>query len=94
MGSALTLPPVQADPFHGRCTVPAHLDLTAVRAFLELSDIEPEGAARISVNGRDAGGFLGAPFRLEITPLLRNGENSIDIAPFAPQGVRIVFHER
>jgi hypothetical protein len=92
VGSALTLPPVVADPFHGRVTLPADVDLGRVRACLDLEDLQPEGAARITVNGHDAGGFVGAPYRLDVTRWLHAGENELTIEPFAPAVARIVFY--
>jgi hypothetical protein len=94
VGSALTLPPVVADPFSGRVTLPADLDLSSVRACLELESLQPEGAARVTVNGHDAGGFVGAPYRLEVTRWLRTGENELTIEPFAPAVARIVIRSR
>jgi len=38
------------------------------RVYLEMDELAPEVAARVSVNGQDAGGFIGAPLRLLVTP--------------------------
>jgi hypothetical protein len=35
--------------------------------------------AKVRINGQEAGGVWTAPYRLEITPFLRNGENKIEI---------------
>jgi len=51
---------------------------------LELDNLSPEAAARVTVNGQYAGGLIGRPFRLEVTRLLRTGPNTIRIEPFAP----------
>lgn len=42
-------------------------------------------AGRVTVNGQDAGGFIGRPLRLEVTKFLKAGVNQITIAPFAPK---------
>jgi hypothetical protein len=51
-----------------------------------------EEAARITVNGRDAVGFIGRPLRLEITPYLKPGRNTIRIEPFAPSSARLAVY--
>ena len=56
----LTLGPVEADPYLGHCDVPSDLDLANVRVYLEMDELVPEEAARVTVNGNDAGGFIGA----------------------------------
>jgi len=85
----LTLGPVPADPFNGRVTLAA---LTAGKRYvLEMKSLGPEEAARVMVNGQDAGGFIGRPLRLDVTRWLRAGENTVRIEPFAPQepGLRV-----
>ncbi len=87
----LTLSPVTGKPFEGTFEIPADLDLG--RAVLELDGLEPEEAARMTLNGKDAGGFIGKPFRLEVTRHLKCGQNSIRIEPFAPRSARLsVLH--
>ena len=49
-----------------------------------MDDVAPEAAARVTVNGKDAGGFIGRPLRLDVTRLLQPGTNTIRIEPFAP----------
>lgn len=85
----LTLSPVTGNPFEGSCEVPADLDLAAVRVILDMDTPEPEAAARVTINGQDAGGFIGNPPHLDVTRRLRHGENSIRIEPFAPRSVRL-----
>ncbi|MCL4202910.1 MAG: hypothetical protein KJ000_10455 [Pirellulaceae bacterium] len=82
--------PVAANPFSGTCSVPDSVDLDSARAFLELDELAPEAAARVTVNGRYAGGFIGKPFRLDVTRHLRHGANTIAIEPFAPKSVKMV----
>ncbi|MCF7676036.1 MAG: hypothetical protein K9N23_07265 [Akkermansiaceae bacterium] len=77
-------------PFSGTCTLPASVDLGAARIFLEMDELAPEAAARVSINGNDAGGFIGRPFRLDVTRHLKQGVNTVEIKPFAPKSVQIV----
>ena len=88
----LTLSPVKGDPYEGAFTLPAAWLADDRRIFLEAEGIAPEGAAAIHLNGAYAGGFIGQPYRLEITKAVKAGENSITIAPFAPQKVKIVAY--
>jgi hypothetical protein len=87
----LTLSPVQGNPFEGTCELPADLDLATARVVLELDTLKPEEAARITINGQDAGGFIGKPLHLEVTRHLKHGENTIRIEPFAPGAVRLAI---
>jgi hypothetical protein len=91
-GRKYTASPVTADPFSGTCTMPTGIDLAASRIYLELEVLAPEEAASITVNGTHAGGFIGKPFRLEVTKHLKPGANTITIAPFAPQAARLVVY--
>jgi hypothetical protein len=91
---AVTLSPVKADPFAGSVEVPTTTDLARVRACLELEGLAPEEAARITVNGQDAGGFIGRPLRLDVSEWLRPGRNAVRIEPFAPRSARVVLTPR
>jgi hypothetical protein len=90
----LTLSPVKADPFLGHVEVPEDIDLTRSFAYLEMDRLEPETAARVTVNGTYAGGFSGAPLRIEVTSHLQPGHNTIWIEPFAPPAARLVVYAR
>ena len=79
-----------ANAFSGTCHLPASVNLTATRVFLEMDELTPEAAARVTINGKDAGGFIGRPFRLDVTRHLKRGANTIKIEPFAPKSVRLV----
>jgi hypothetical protein len=81
----ITRSPVPSNNFHGRC----ELASMPVRAFLEVDELTPEAAARVTVNGQYAGGFIGKPLRLDVTKLLKTGSNRIDITPFAPKSARL-----
>jgi len=93
-GRQLTLSPVKADPFYGHCEVPATVDLAKSRMYLEMSDLAPEAAARITVNDQYAGGLIGKPFRLDVTKQVRSGRNSVRIEPFAPHTAQLVCYPR
>lgn len=85
----LTLSPVRADPFVGHFQCPSR-PAPGRRFYLELEGLAPEVAARATVNGKDAGGLIGAPARLEIGRWLEVGRNTIRIEPFAPTRARVV----
>jgi hypothetical protein len=90
-GGHLTLSPAKADPFLGQCDL-AQADLNNSRVYLELGSLAPETAARVTVNGEDAGGFIGKPSRLEISRHLKPGANTLRIEPFAPESVSLVLY--
>ena len=89
----LTLSAAKAAPFYGHCEIPK-ADLAQSRIYLEMNHLAPEIAARIAVNGKDAGGLIGKPARLEITRLLKPGANTLRIEPFAPESVRLVLYPK
>ncbi|MEI6278217.1 MAG: glycosyl hydrolase [Verrucomicrobiae bacterium] len=89
-GRPFAASPVTADPFTGTCTIPPDVNPATSRIYLELDGIEPEAAASVKVNGQYAGGFIGKPFRLEISKQLKPGTNTILIKPFAPKEARLV----
>jgi hypothetical protein len=91
--AAMMLPPVkEADPFVGRFTVPQDWLREDLRVCLEAADIPHESAAAVAVNGRYAGGFIGKPFRLDVTDHLKAGENTVEVVPFAPASVRVTVY--
>jgi hypothetical protein len=88
----LTLSPLKAaDPFRGRATIPADVDLKKYRVFLEMDDL-PDEAAAVTVNGLKAGGLIGRPLRLDITRHIKPGENEVLIEPLAPKTARLAFY--
>jgi hypothetical protein len=93
LGGQLTLGPVKADPFFGHCDL-ANADLKQARVYLELGTLTPETAARVTVNGNSAGGFIGKPSRLEIGKHLKPGANTFRIEPFAPGSVKLVIYPK
>jgi hypothetical protein len=92
-GVRVTLSPAKADPFYGHCDVLAN-DVRNSKVYLEAGAPAPEVAARITINGVDAGGFIGKPARLEVTKHLKPGRNTLRIEPFAPETVRLVVCSR
>ena len=89
----ITPSPLVADPFRGRCTLPANLDLARYRVYLEMDELPaPEEAAAVTVNGRPAGGVIGRPFRVNVGQYLKAGANVIEIVPVAPKQARLVFY--
>jgi hypothetical protein len=91
-GHPVTLSPVKAaDPFRGRVTIPAGVDLAHCRVYLEMESL-PDDSATVKVNGVAAGGVIGKPSRLDITSHVKAGENTIEIEPLAPKAARIVFY--
>ncbi len=93
-GRALTLSPVTADPFSGHAEIPSEVDLAKARVYLELEGLSPEEAARVTVNGQDAVGFIGRPLRLDVTRFLKPGANTIRIEPFAPKSARLAYYRQ
>ena len=93
-GGGPTFSPVRADPFAGKADMPGDIDLARSRIDLEMDALAPEEAARVTVNGKDAGGFIGRPLRLDVTRLLHPGTNTIRIEPFAPKSARLLIEDR
>jgi hypothetical protein len=89
----VTLGPVPADPFLGHCDL-ASVDLNGSRVYLELGSLVPETAARVAVNGNNAGGFIGKPARLDVSLFLKPGANALRIEPFAPSSVKLAFYPK
>lgn len=90
----ITLSPVKADPFSGICNVPVDVSLDKSRVIIEMDELTPEEAARVTINDSYAGGFIGKPFRLDVTGYLKHGVNKIKIEPFAPKSVRLIVLEK
>ena len=93
LNEMLTLSPVKADPFFGHFEMPSTPGVAKSHVYLEMDELNPEAAARVTINDVYAGGFIGRPYRLEITGHLKTGTNSIRIEPFSPHSVSILIHE-
>jgi hypothetical protein len=91
----LTLSPIRkSDPFAGQFQIPDMTNLKNQRIIIEMLRIEPEAAARISVNGQYAGGVIAKPFQLDITEHVKAGKNTVRIEPFAPEQVRVALYSK
>ena len=60
------------------------------RVFFVCDGTEGEKSAAVTVNGAFAGGFIGAPYRLDITKAVRPGANTLETKPFRLKNPRIV----
>ncbi len=85
----LTLSPIQqSQPFAGYVELP-EVPQNNLRYILYMDSIQPEAAARISVNGTYTGGCIGTPLYKDITSCLTKGRNTINIEPFTPNSVEL-----
>ena len=53
-----------------------------------MADRAAEDAAAVRVNGMYVGGFIGKPYRVELTGCLKRGRNTLRIEPFPVAQVR------
>ena len=60
------------------------------RVYLACDDVEGEKSAAVTVNGAYAGGFIGAPYRLDITKSVKAGANTLEAKPFRLKNPRIM----
>ena len=60
------------------------------RVYLACEDVEGEKSAAVTVNGAYAGGFIGAPYRIDITKSVKSGANTLEAKPFRLKNPRIV----
>lgn len=86
MWSDVQNPMVKGDPFNGRCVLKAK----PFKAYLVMDGVT-EGAS-VKINGKFAGGMIGAPYRLNVTSLIKPGANTVEIEPFAPRTVRLLTY--
>jgi hypothetical protein len=91
----ITLSPIdRARTFVGSAKLANDFDPSAARVDLVLDALNPEAAARVTINGHDAGGLIGPPLRLDVSRWLQPGDNEIRITPFAPSRAELVVRER
>ena len=64
-----------------------------VRVYFVCDGTEGESSAAVTVNGSYAGGFIGAPYRLDITKSVKVGANTLEAKPFRLTHPRIVVVE-
>ena len=61
------------------------------RVYLACDDVEGEKSAAVTVNGAFAGGFIGKPYRLDITKSVKDGANTLEAKPFRLKNPRVVI---
>ena len=61
------------------------------RVFFVCDGTEGESSAAVTVNGAYAGGFIGAPYRLDVTRAVKEGTNTLETKPFRLKSPRIVI---
>ena len=61
------------------------------RVYFECDGTEGENSAALTLNGEYAGGFIGRPFRSDITHLARKGENILVAKPFRVKNPHITM---
>lgn len=76
-----------------KCEIPHDVKLSKYLVYLEMKGLS-RSAASVRVNGTCAGGMLGKPFRLEVTRLLKNGVNTIEVVPDTPKLLRLIFYDK
>ncbi len=94
-GQQLTLSPVNmADPYTGEFELSKKYPGKNYRVVLAMDDIQPETAARITVNGKYAGGCIGKLLYKDISDYVQAGNNTVCIEPFSPGSVKILIFSR
>lgn len=72
----------------------AHVDLPkGARVYLVCDDVAGEQSAAVTVNGSFAGGFIGQPYRLDLTKAVKPGANTVSIKPFRVKNPRLVIEK-
>ena len=61
------------------------------RVYFVCDGTEGESSAAVTVNGVYAGGFIGAPYRLDVTRSVKAGANTLETKPFRLKNPRIVI---
>ena len=61
------------------------------RVYLACDDVAGEKSAAVTVNGAYAGGFIGAPYRLDVTKSVKAGANKLEAKPFRMKSPRVVI---
>ena len=81
---SFTLPPTVGRGVLDPPTMPGE------RVYFVCNGTEGESSAAVTVNGAFAGGFIGAPYRLDITRSVKTGTNTLEAKPFRLKNPRIV----
>ena len=61
------------------------------RVYLACDDVGGEKSAAVTVNGVYAGGFIGKPYRVDVTKSVKAGANTLETKPFSLKNPRIVI---
>ena len=61
------------------------------RVYFVCDDVAGERSAAVTVNGAYAGGFIGAPYRLDVTKSVKTGANTLETKPFRLRNPRVVI---
>ncbi len=72
------------------CSFDLHRLEAGARVYFVCDGTEGENSAAVTVNGEFAGGFIGAPYRLDITRFAKAGANVLEAKPFRVKNPRIV----
>jgi hypothetical protein len=89
-GRSLTLSPIQrATPYAGHFVLDSSFKAGTERLMLAVEGVGPETAARVTVNGKYAGGFIERPETVDLTEYVKPGRNDIRIEPFMPKSVKV-----
>ena len=87
-------PNFTSSPFDESVATEIAFSLPALRAgervYLACDDVEGEHSAAVTVNGAFAGGFIGRPYRLDVTRAVKPGANTLETKPFRLKSPRIV----
>ena len=77
---------VTRSPFSESVATTLRFDLPALgdgeRVYFACDDVDGEKSAAVTVNGDFAGGFIGAPYRLDVTKSVKAGANTLEVKPF------------
>ena len=63
------------------------------RVYVVCDEVEGEKSAEIRVNGAFAGGFIGAPYRLDVTKFVKPGANALALRPFRVKNPRVIIEQ-
>ncbi len=85
-------PAPAADPFEAEVEIAPEWLKPGLMVDLEFAEVY-EDSALVTINGQDAGGFIGKPFRLRVDRFLKPGANRLKIEPYAPHAVQLTLRE-
>ena len=63
------------------------------RVYLVCDEVEGEHSAEIRVNGVFTGGFIGAPYCLNVTKFVKPGANTLTLRPFRVKNPRVMVSQ-